>query len=104
MSAPDLFILAQLLIGHAIADYPLQGDFLARAKCTGGIPDIDWWIALTAHVAIHAGVVWYVTGFWQLGALEFIIHWMTDWAKCRNYFGFRVDQAIHVACKVLWAT
>lgn len=104
MNLPDLFILAQLLIGHAIADYPLQGDFLARAKCPGGIIGIDWWIPLTAHAAIHAGVVWYVTGFWQLGALEFIIHWMTDWAKCRGYFGFKTDQAIHVACKVLWAT
>jgi hypothetical protein len=104
MSLPDPFILAQLLIGHAIADYPLQGDFLARAKCPGGIPGIDWWIALSAHAAIHAGVVWYVTGFWQLGALEFIVHWTIDHWKCRGIFGFKVDQALHVLSKVLWAT
>jgi hypothetical protein len=36
-----------LLVDHALADYPLQGDFLARAKNhTAPIPGISWYQSL----------------------------------------------------------
>jgi hypothetical protein len=42
-----------LLVGHAIADYPLQGDFLAKAKnYTLAIPGIPWQQALFWHARL----------------------------------------------------
>ena len=105
-------ILFFLLVGHALADYPLQGDFLAKAKSrTAPIPGFPWWQALTAHAIIHAGMVGLIvllaTGdhglVYALAAAEFVAHFLTDDAKCRGRIGLNTDQTIHVACKVLWA-
>jgi hypothetical protein len=99
-----LTLLALLLVGHALADYPLQGDFLARAKNERApIPGVPWWQAMTAHCVIHAGMVLMITAIWWLAALEFVIHFVTDRLKCRGQISFNTDQAIHVACKVMWA-
>lgn len=100
---PGLTMFGALLVGHALADYPLQGDFLARAKNrTAPIPGIPWQQALGWHAVIHGGAVGLITGVWWLGVLETVIHAVTDDAKCRGKIGFNTDQAIHVACKVLW--
>jgi hypothetical protein len=91
-----------LLVLHALCDYPLQGDYLSRAKRRGA-SDTPWWIALTWHALIHAGAVALVTGQLSLGLAEFVLHLAIDYAKCNNRFGFTTDQALHVACKGLWA-
>jgi hypothetical protein len=92
-----------LLVGHAICDYPLQGEFLAKAKnASAPIPGVPWWQALAAHALIHAGAVAAITGLWWLGLAEFLVHAVTDDAKCRGRLTFNQDQAIHAACKVLW--
>lgn len=93
-----------LLVGHALADYPLQGDFLAKAKNrTAPITGVPWWQALAAHAAIHAGFVAVITGSVALGLAEFVAHFVIDDAKCRGRLSFNADQALHVACKVAWA-
>lgn len=107
-----------LLVGHALADYPLQGDFLARAKARKGIPSVAWPIALGAHSIIHAGAVALITGSIALGLAEFAIHCLIDYAKCEGWLvavwtparddrahrdAFIIDQALHVACKIVWA-
>lgn len=100
-SAPLLAVL--LLAGHAVADYPLQGDFLATAKDRNTpLGAMFWPHALTAHALIHAGFVAVLTGSAWLAAGEFIAHWITDWLKCEKVIGLNADQAVHVACKVLW--
>lgn len=92
-----------LIVGHFLADYPLQGDFLARAKNrTAPVPDIPWQQALTAHAAIQAGFVAAITGSLWLGLAEFAAHWITDDMKCRGRIGFNADQSIHFACKFAW--
>ncbi len=101
MSPIQLF--GALCFAHALADYPLQGDFLARAKNrTAPIAGFPWWQALTAHAVIHAGFVGWLTGVWWLGIPEFIAHFITDDAKCRGKLTLNQDQAIHIACKVAW--
>ena len=51
-------LLWLLLCGHALCDYPLQGDFLARGKNhTDPIPGIPWVHCLVAHALIHGGMV-----------------------------------------------
>lgn len=97
-------LLILLVLGHWLADYPLQGDFLAKAKNRGTpIPGVPWWQAMTAHCGIHAGIVYVLTSCWPLAAIEFYIHWVTDSKKCRGRIGFNTDQAIHLACKAAWA-
>ena len=96
-------MLVLLIAGHALCDYPLQGDFLSKAKNRfAPIPGVPWWQALTAHAAIHAGMVALVTGLWMLAVAELVIHWLTDDAKCAGRIGYNTDQAIHIGCKLAW--
>ena len=93
-----------MLVWHALADYPLQGDFLAKAKNRmAPIPGVPWYQALTAHAAIHAGGVGVITGSAWLGVAEFAAHFLIDDAKCRGRIGFNTDQSLHLACKIAWA-
>lgn len=98
-----LYLLFLLLFCHALADYPLQGDFLAKAKNRyAPIPGVPWWQALSAHSAIHAGFVTCVTGSVLLGVVEFVVHFLTDNAKCAGRLSYNQDQAIHVISKVFY--
>lgn len=97
-------VLALMIFAHALADYPLQGDFLARAKNhTAPICGVPWYHALCAHCTIHAGFVGIITGSLVLGIAEFVVHAATDFAKCSGRISYNTDQAIHIGCKVLWA-
>lgn len=92
-----------MLVGHAVCDYPLQGDFLARGKNhTAPLPGVPWYICLIAHALIHGGAVAYITGSTKLGEAETLIHMCIDYGKCAGWFGFKTDQCLHVACKVIW--
>ena len=96
-------ILALLIFAHFLADYPLQGDFLAKGKNRRNpIPGIPFWHPLTAHATIHGGFVGIITGSIWLGLAETIVHWITDDLKCRGKISYNVDQAIHLACKFIW--
>lgn len=98
-------LLFLLVAGHALCDYPLQGDFLAQAKNRNTpVGKVFWPHALFAHAMIHGGAVTLLTGSALLGALEAIVHAATDWLKCEGRITLNTDQAIHIACKVLWAS
>lgn len=126
-----LEMLFWLLVAHAVCDYPLQGDFLARAK-NHRLPvlSVPWQQALVWHALIHGGAVALVTGSVPLGLAETAAHALIDHWKCRSDsassipFGvlarfaagetamarlawtsralFHVDQVAHVVCKMLW--
>jgi len=97
-------ILFALIVGHSLADYPLQGDFLATAKNPNtDLGRIFWPHALFAHSMIHAGFVALITGSIWLGIAEAVIHGLTDLAKCERKITLTGDQAIHFACKLVWA-
>lgn len=103
-------MLFWLLVGHAVADFALQIDSMARGKNRhrktepppGAKYQACWFYWLSAHSLIHGGAVALVTGSVALGCAETVAHWLTDFGKCENWYGIHVDQAIHVACKVLW--
>lgn len=97
-------ILWWLLVGHALCDYPLQGDFLAKGKNhRNPIPSVPWYQCLIAHALIHGGAVALVTGSVRLGFAEFGAHVAIDYFKCDGRYGFNTDQMLHVACKIVWA-
>lgn len=91
-----LFIL--MLAGHWLADYPLQGDFLAKAKQSGPLRVYH----LIAHAGIHAGAVLLITSSVVLALIEWVAHTMIDELKVRNKITFAQDQALHIAFKVLY--
>jgi len=98
-----LELFAALIVGHVVCDYPLQGDFLAKAKNRAmPIPGVPWQQALGAHAIMHGGAVWLLTGIWWLGALETLVHAFIDDRKCTGNLTFNQDQSLHAACKVAW--
>jgi len=100
----DWQMMAIAMVGvHALCDYPLQGDFLSRAKNRSApIPGVPWYQAMGAHAAIHGAAVACLTGIWWLFIAEASIHWLTDDAKCRGRLTFNQDQTVHLLCKALW--
>lgn len=99
-------LLFWFVVAHALCDYPLQGDFLARAKNRHdpiNSKERLWVWALPAHSAIHAGAVALISGSVVLGVVEFVLHNIIDYGKCEGGYGFHMDQAMHVACKVAYA-
>jgi len=94
---------ALLIVAHAVADYPLQGEFLARAKSRfAPVPGVPWYQALAAHAVIHGGAVGLITGSLVLGLLEMCSHMLIDDLKCAGRISYNVDQLLHVLCKALW--
>lgn len=94
---------ALLVFAHFLFDYPLQGDFLSRAKNRfDPIQHVPWYQAMFAHTAMHGFAVWFITGIPLLGLAEMAIHWITDDLKCRGELTYNQDQAIHIICKVVW--
>ena len=107
-----LFI--ELLMGHALADFALQSDVMARGKNRNRKPDLSsippgqslmpvWPYWLTAHALIHGMAVWLITGniIWGIG--ETAAHWVIDFAKCENLLTVNEDQGLHVLFKFIWA-
>lgn len=100
-------ILAMLLIGHAICDFPLQSAWMAAAKSHKHVTipgETIWPGVLAAHAGIHAGAVWLITGSAVLGLAEFLAHFVIDWTKCDGRLTFNQDLSLHILCKIAWVT
>lgn len=98
----SLFLI--LLFVHFLLDYPLQGDFLAKAKNRyDPIPHVPWYQAMGAHSLMHGIAVGFITGSFIFFVLETAIHWWVDDQKCKGELTFNQDQAIHIVCKLIWA-
>lgn len=112
----ELFLA--LLVGHALCDYPLQGDFLARGKNHHNpLPGVPWQWCLASHAAIHAGAVAFITGSVGLGVFEYGAHCLIDLVKSEVSFRtyspstmarvpslnvlFSIDQGLHIATKAV---
>lgn len=109
-----------LLLMHALGDYALQQDSMAKGKnrhnATPETPPGMWVGWLTAHAMIHGFLVSVIMmNFLAIhycvvtlmfatlvGMLETALHWLIDFAKCEGKTTFLQDQALHVGCKLLW--
>lgn len=102
-----ILLFCLLLVSHAVCDYPLQGEFLSKFKNPAAGPfmgEAIWPWILGSHAAIHAGGVFIVTQSSAAMAFEFVAHCVIDIGKYRGWFGFHVDQTLHVLCKVIIVT
>lgn len=100
---PALLMLIALVGAHYFFDYAGQGDFMSRAKNSSApIPGVPWYHVLAGHAWIHGAAVAVITQIWWLFVLEYLVHFLTDKAKCRNWIGFAADQWIHLGSKVIW--
>jgi len=103
-----------LLAGHALADFPLQGESMAACKCPKSqhpaAKAVPWYYWLSAHALVHGGVVAAIIRFHGydpavavgFGIAETLIHWVIDYGKCAKWFCIHTDQILHVACKAAW--
>ncbi len=73
---------AFLVIGHFVMDFVLQGD---------GRKTEEPAVGRRSRRDAREGRL-----------LETSVHWVTDVAKCCRKIDVHTDQAIHVACKVVW--
>jgi hypothetical protein len=100
-SSVSVFFL--LIVGHCLADYPLQGDFISKAKNEHNpIPNVPWYQAMAAHCIIHGGFVGVITGSWVFGIGEAVLHFFIDSDKCAGRLSYNQDQFFHFLCKVGW--
>jgi len=83
-------LLIKYLLGHFLADFPLQGQYLAETKGKDNI-------SMFAHCMIYAGVISLLVGFqfWVFCVL-FISHWLIDRYKCNGWISLLLDQCFHI--------
>ena len=108
----ELILFLALLTGHALADYPLQGEWIAKAKNPNFMLPVSltvsiqaekiWLHVLFFHGLIHGAFVYLITHNLGLGLSEIILHMFIDYNKCKGKIGYNTDQALHVICKVWW--
>ncbi len=107
-----LQLLLLFAMGHALADYPLQGGFLATFKnrnVKAMPPGFDrhrdrylWVHCLTAHALVHSAMVLLITGLFWLAVVELVLHWVIDAMRCEKHLSFSGDQFLHLGCKVIY--
>ncbi len=94
-------LLVYLILAHLLADYALQGDFMAKAKNRyAPIPGVPAMTVLLSHAFIHAAFVHLITGSIYCAAFEAGAHAAIDDWKCQGGITFNADQLLHVLCKV----
>jgi len=100
LSMTDIELFLVLVAAHWLADFPLQGDYMAKAK-VGALRTAEGTWCLTAHAAIQGlvlGSVVFLNGgdAFVFGLLVFATHWAIDFLKVRNVFGYSADQFLHI--------
>nr|WP_250808541.1 DUF3307 domain-containing protein [Neorhizobium tomejilense] len=101
MAWPELLFFMVFL--HYLGDFGLQTAHIAHGKNRiKPLEGCHWFHPMMAHCTIHGGFVYFATGSLILGLLETAVHFLIDDSKCNGRFGEHVDQALHIACKVLW--
>lgn len=104
--------LFQLLVGHALGDFALQSDWMAKNKNRNVSPSYvptgqtftpTWFYVLSAHALIHGGLVYLITGNLVFGLVETVLHWTIDFFKCENIIGPHTDQITHIWWKIIYA-
>jgi len=87
-------LLAFLVMGHGLADVPLQSDRIARETCPGRHSTLDWRWWLAAHAGVHVFFVARITGIPLSGLGEWLLQALIDLVTCRRRCTRGVDQGL----------
>lgn len=99
----ELTTVFWLLVMHALCDFTLQTDVMAKGKNRHNRTEPPpgqaffpcWAFWLSAHALIWGGGVALVLGP-GAGAIAVVAHWVTDFAKCEKCTSVLADQGIHL--------
>lgn len=98
-------LLATLLLGHLIADFPLQTDWVFRLKKRhiAGVA-----LHAVIHVGATAMLIQHPLHNWPILASLGLAHFVTDWLKLRfaggpQAPGYVIDQGVHLGVILLVA-
>lgn len=106
-------IFLKLILAHAITDFAMQNDAMARYKSILNLPSVNdipksdkpssfWPYFLFNHAAINGAGVWIATGTWLFCLFEIPIHAMIDHMKCRGWININQDQFLHLLSKLFY--
>ena len=100
-----------LIFAHLLADYPLQGEFLANMKGKNHILLVSHAGIWTGCIAVTGYLLGFDVGYFDI-AILFIVHAVADYLKAANKLwykkldalkgGLLSDQLIHVAQIILF--
>jgi hypothetical protein len=108
-----LILLLKLIFAHAITDFALQNDAMARYKSPHNLPSVDiipksdkpesfWPYFLFNHALINGAGVWLVTGSYYFACIEVVWHAMIDKSKCDGVINIHQDQFYHLITKIFY--
>ncbi|MCE9534069.1 MAG: DUF3307 domain-containing protein [Planctomycetes bacterium] len=99
-------MLFYLIAAHALMDFPMQAGPIAVEKSRHSKSELQkqvpWYYWLTAHALCHGLAVAYIMNSVGFGILETVAHWVIDFAKCEGWTSTRLDQLLHILCKVIY--
>lgn len=84
----DVQALVSLIMCHAIGDYVLQTDFLAKTKTENCYHLFIHCVLYCVPFAVVYGIDWRI-------AVLFVTHLTIDFHKCRGIFSYTTDQTLH---------
>jgi len=111
-------LLVELLFAHAVADFGLQSDTMAKLKsrradvkrgeeCQWKFRDgkyqLTWMYWLTAHALIHGAMAFLFSGSMLAALIITAAHWVLDYCKTQDYWGIHIDQGCHLLIILLCA-
>jgi hypothetical protein len=110
---PTIIAFWYMVVGHFVADYVLQSEFIVNGKNPRSNPQrVPWYYVMASHSLLHGAFVSIVAGNIidhrhtllpvVLGMLESILHFFIDMLKCVGCTGIHLDQGLHILCKLAW--
>jgi len=105
-------IIFVLLFLHALGDFALQTDVMAKGKNRHIKPEylsqgqsykVCWVYWMLAHSLIQGGLIWFVFGNLWIGLIEVGSHFVIDVIKCENITNPHHDQLIHFVLRITYS-
>lgn len=93
-----------LVCSHFLADYSLQSESMAigKGRFDSHYNTVPWYYWMAAHCAVHSLFVMCITHNIYYGIIEFVIHFLSDYLKCKRKINIHIDQAIHIFSKLIY--
>ena len=106
-------ILFVLLFLHALGDFALQSEAMAKGKNRhiknptyippGQKFKETWFYWLIAHALIQGGLIYLFFPVLLIALIEVISHFIVDYLKCENITNLHHDQLIHFILRIIYS-